>query len=314
MTTPVAHSKTVGLTVQMRYLLANEWYTNPSLFPVAGAMTALVTFTAISSTVLYYRTSSLKAKTRSCFKEEEEHEADTTDHYYGDDNDNDHDKYGKTKKKKKNDDSYQDSIDTMFLWFNLSNAIIFSILVLLGWISKTFVLAELHNGLEVFMSIYMMLQDWKLSPGWRDFLSSRRLHWGLLILFGGLTLFQLAVSDLVLGAMVKGFGGVGDIIILATCLINLVRCFAPGREGRLTMDWCRQVFLNICCIAHATTVMITFFGCFYRDFQLVVTILGTALMNVAGFLYFWLSYESCVAPKFTTTKIIRTSLPASSSS
>ena len=260
MTNPVVYNKIFGPIIQMPYLLANEWYTNASLYPLALMMTVFVLSTSLISTVLYVWT---------------REKADSKDTDLNND---------------RQVNTFLPSIETQFLWFNWSNSIIFALLSNCGWLSKTFVLAELHNGLEVFMSMNFMLQHCSPNSRMSKILKNNILNKFLLGVILGLALFQLVVFDLVLAANVKAVGGVGDIILLFTAGYDIYVLCKPSREGKLTIEWSKTLFMRLGCVAHAVTVMFTFSTCLLRDVQLVGMILGTVFMNIFGLLYYTLNY------------------------
>jgi len=240
------HNKYIGPVVQMPYLLADDWHTQPSLKGIRIFMTIYCIVTFLTSFSLFF--------------------------YH---------KYKRGKQTWTNTLAFWFNFSNAFIFSVLINAgwtsNVFVIaaahnaleLIIVLTLYKKFFVDFFHSAFayKVIMDIAYVVGVLSVLPHLLiiDFELGAKIK-----AFGG-------ISDFILFAV--------SLVGVTKYLIDIFRKFVR-KNPDIHPAPRRHVALLITTLSHTTTVMITFAACFYTRLQFVMIIVGTLIMNMAGVVYF----------------------------
>lgn len=181
--------------------------------------------------------------------------------------------------------------NTLVLLFNFSNAFIFSILVNIGWVGNTFVVAAVHNAIEAMFILVLYKKFFKKLVGNTEV--SYDLLMNVAVGAGFLTVVpHLLIVDFKINAYIKAIGGISDVSLFLASSAGLVKYAIDTyrrkyKRASVIKAERRHVILLMNTLSHTGTVMLTFVTCFHTNTQLSIIVIGTAAMNTFGTLYFF---------------------------
>jgi len=208
--------------------------------------------------------------------------------------------------------------DYLVFWFNFTNAFIFTVLVNAGWMANVFIVAALHNSIELLLILSLC------KGAIKSILRNNENHMKLL---GDISLVvaiatvipHMLITDFQLNAFIKSAGGITDFLLFLTSVfwtvkdsVNLFRAHVLKQKD-VHVEFSHFV-LSLNCLIHTLTVIMTFFTCFWVEGQFAFMITGTVLMNAAGVAYFVVKKPEQQASKSMPKQEVSSSelIPASS--